>query len=159
MRSYGRKSTFPLVLLFVGIFAFWWGISVLAQNDTAAPAPSIALPASASTADASQNISGPVALNITQKGTVYTYSGSLPVSSSCDDLGTGIAVGGDNSAHVTVLLTVTRPLIPCAETAGDASNEPFSASLSVASGTKPVLDGLTVNGVIVATNIQEIKTK
>ncbi|HEY5383245.1 MAG TPA: hypothetical protein VIJ88_01680, partial [Candidatus Paceibacterota bacterium] len=151
MRGRGHQGKSFLILLFVIIFAFWWGVSVIAQNEqgplaTLSSAPPVYLPAAVP-----QNVPGPVAVLVTQKGTVYTYSGSLPLPSSCDELGTGIAVNGTNPAHVTLLLILSKPLTACAEAAGGVIEEPFSASLSVKPGTKVVFDGLTVNGVIVTT--------
>lgn len=156
MRRRGRQGKFSLIGLFVVIFAFWWGISVLSQNGAATPADA-ALPASASSAYAPQNITSPLALNVMQKGTVYTYAGSVPLSSSCDQLSTGIAVHGSNPTHITILLTVTKPLVACVGTSG--TNTHFSVSLSVKAGTQAVFDNLMLNGSIVPTALQVIKTK
>ena len=143
MQSRAHSGTWSLVLLFVCIFAFWWGIAVLAQNNNVASVPY-----------APEGVSGPVAVRITSANNTYTYSGSVPLASPCDELGEGIAVNGQHPPHITVLLTLMKPSVACAQASDGSSSEPFSVSVSVASGTKAVLDGLTVNGIIMPTTIQ-----
>ena len=153
MRSKGRQGTYSLLLLFVGIFAFWWGIAVLAENDKGtygAPSTAQASPSNAGTYIA-EAVQGPIAVQTMHKGAVYTFSGSVPLASVCDELGTGISVSKSNPPHVTVILTLQKPTNLCAE--GATTTQPFAVSLTVASGTQALLDGVTVNGVIVATRL------
>lgn len=160
MRSKGHQGKYSLIVLFVGIFAFWWGIAVLAQNDkTAYTAPQTASAASPAGAYISQTIAGPVAIQATVKGgTVYTYSGSIPLTDICEELGTGIAVNGSNPQHVTIVLTLKEPVAGCAQASGGDTLQPFAVFLSVAPGTKALLDGLTVNGAIVETTVAKTVT-
>lgn len=160
-RSKSHQGKFSLVLLFVAIFAFWWGIAVLSQNGKGTYAQPQSVSASATNAGtyAPQNIAGPVDVTLEVKGsTLYTYSGSLMLTSACDTLSTGIAVNGTNPERVTILLNLAKPLDTCTEATGDTLEQPFAVSLAVASGTKAVLDGLTVNGVIVPTNFHKVTT-
>ena len=159
MRYKGRQGKFSLLLLFVGIFAFWWGIAVLAQNDSPASAqinPSVA--ASDSAAYLPQNISGKVALQVAHTGDVYTYSGALPTPSACDSLGSGIAVQGSDPVHVTVVLTLMKPVVTCSGASSAGEMQPFSVSLSVKPGAKALLDGVTVNGIIMGTTLEEVSS-
>ncbi len=154
MRSKGRQSKFSLVLLFVGIFAFWWGIAVLTQNNKSTSTASYVASASpVSTADTyvPQTVTGPITIHANVKQGTYTYSGSVPLSSTCDELATGVSVTGTNPEHVTIILTLKRPS-ECTDTSA-APAQPFAVSLSVPANTKAVLDGLTVNGVIVTTHL------
>ena len=153
MNSKGRQGTYALLLLFVGIFAFWWGIAVLTQNSKGPYAAS-------RTAEASplevgtytqEGVQVPIAIQTSHKGSLYTYSGTVPLTSVCDKLGTGISVTNTNPAHITVVLTLQRPVSACRELG--SSSQPFAVSLTVASGTRAVLDGVTVNGVIAATQM------
>ena len=160
MRSKGRRGKLSLILLFVGIFAFWWGIAVLTQNGKVLPSLSSAS-APSSVAYAIQNFSGPLTVDTSvSNNNVYTYSGSLPLVSSCDQLGTGLAVSGTNPAHVTVLLTLMKPVVDCAEAAdGPDDVQPFSVSIAVKPGAKAVLDGVTVNGIIIAAKVETAGTQ
>lgn len=151
-KSKSRQGKYSLLLLFVGIFAFWWGIAVLAQNNKPGSA-AIHVP-SASAAEKTmytlQSIEGPVKIHATLKGDAYTYSGSVPLTSACDELGTGVSITGADTKHVTIVLTLQKPMDGCAYTTSEELEQPFAVSISVASGTKATLDGLTVNGAIVA---------
>ena len=156
MRGKGHQSKYSLLVLFVAIFAFWWGIAVLTQNtkpNYTAPQSVSAVPSSA----IPQDISGPVPVqeSVSSAG-VYSYTGSVPLPDSCDDLGTGISVSGQNPEHVTIILTLTKPLTSCVEAAGTGVQQPFGVSVAAPSGAKAVLDGLTVNGVIVPTTLTKV---
>jgi hypothetical protein len=156
MRSKGHRSTYSLLILFVGIFAFWWGIAVLARNDKSTPAVSYVASASpVSTADTyvPQTVSGPVAIEATIVSGTHTYKGSIPLTSMCDALSTGISVSGSNPEHVSIVLTLKRPST-CAEETTGAMSQPFAVSLAVPSNTEAVFDGLTINGAIVATTLK-----
>jgi len=151
MRSKGYQGKYSLILLFVGIFAFWWGIAVLAQSNKTSTSSTQSAASSAALMYTPQTPSGPVELQTIKTPTSYTYSGLLALSTPCDQLGTGLATSGSGTVHVTVALTYMKQVSACKE-AFDGSDElPFSASLSVPPGTKVVLDGLTINGVIVQT--------
>jgi hypothetical protein len=155
MLSRNRPGKLSLLLLFVCIFAFWWGIAVLTQN-SAAPGTEQAPVGSTNTIP--QGVSGPIGVDISISNNRYTYSGSVPLVSSCDELGEGIAVHGEDPAHVTILLTLVRQSA-CAEAAGGGTEEPFSVSVSASAGAKVMLDGLTVNGVIVPTTVKNTGTQ
>ena len=159
MRRKSHQGKYSLILLFVGIFAFWWGIAVLAQNDKsaslgtsvspvaqAAPAPSV-------DNDTFESISNPIAIQETVKGNVYTYSGSIMLPNPCDNVGTGISVNGFNPEHITIFLTLTKSLTGCTDQPQTFTAQPFGVSLTIATGTKAILDGLTVNGIIAATHL------
>jgi hypothetical protein len=154
MQSRAHSGRWSLVLLFVCIFAFWWGIAVLGQNNKGSSNTQPTANA-ASVAYVPEGVSGPVAVQVAFVNDTYTYSGSVSSASPCDQLGEGIAVHGNNPSHVTVVLTLMKQSGICTDTMGDA-NEPFAVSVSVASGTKAVLDGLTVNGIITPTTIQSV---
>ncbi len=158
MRSKGHRSTYSLLILFVGIFAFWWGIAVLARNDKSAPAsPYVASASPVSTADTyvPQTVTGPIAIHSSIKDGTYTYSGSIPLSSECDELGTGISVSGSNPEHVTIVLTLKRPNQCDIAHVGNVE-QPFAVSLAVPTNAKAVFDGLTVNGAIVPVNLSAL---
>jgi hypothetical protein len=138
MRRKGHRSKLSLLLLFVVIFAFWWGISVLTQTGVG-PSLTASVP--------SQVPSNLVTVNVTYQNNVYTFAGALPLSAACDEFGSGIAVNGQNPDHVTILLTLAKPFVDCAQ-AASGPGQPFSVSLSVQPGVKVVLDGLTINGAI-----------
>jgi hypothetical protein len=157
MQNRAHSGKLSLVLLFVCIFAFWWGIAVLSQNNTGS-SNTQATANAASVAYVPEGISGPVAVQVSFANNTYTYSGSVPLTSPCDQLGEGIAVNGSNPSHITVLLTLMKQPGTCTDTGGDA-NEPFAVSVSVAPGTKAVLDGLTVNGIITPTAIQQVSAQ
>ena len=155
MQNRAHSGRLSLVLLFVCIFAFWWGIAVLTQNNNGAPSGQPTANA-ASVAYVPEAVSSPVAVQVSFANNTYTYSGIVPAASACDQLGEGISVNGSNPSHVTVLLTLMKQQGACTDT-GD-SNEPFAVSVSVGAGTKAVLDGLTVNGVITPTTVQTAGT-
>ncbi|HUD02593.1 MAG TPA: hypothetical protein VMR46_01045 [Candidatus Paceibacterota bacterium] len=157
MQNRAHSGKLSLVLLFVCIFAFWWGIAVLTQNNTGAPNAQPTANA-ASVASIPQEVSGPVAVQVSFANNTYTYSGTVPLASPCDQLGEGIAINGKDPSYVTVLLTLMKQPGICKATSGD-TNEPFSVSVSVASGTKAVLNGLTVNGIITPTAIQQVSAE
>ncbi|MGC9602591.1 MAG: hypothetical protein ABSE76_02520 [Minisyncoccia bacterium] len=155
MQNRAHSSTWSLVLLFVCIFAFWWGIAVFTQNSTGvsnqqptADAPSVQY--------VPQGTLKPVEVQVAFANNTYTYSGSMPLDSSCEELGEGISVNGQNPSHVTILLTLVKPSVACAQASEGGTNEPFSVSVLVASGTKAMLDGLTINGIIIPTTIKSI---
>lgn len=156
MRSRSHQGKYSLILLFVGIFAFWWGIAVLSQTDKSAYPASQASASPVSTSSyVPQAVAGTVAVQTSFASGTYTYSGSVPLALSCDELGTGISVTGTNPEHVTIILTIQRP-VGCKDR-DTAVSQPFAASLSVPPNTKAVLDGLTVNGVIVQTSLSATK--
>jgi hypothetical protein len=157
MQSRAHSGRWSLVLLFVCIFAFWWGIAVLGQNNTATPSGQPTANA-ASVAYVPEAVAGPVAVQVAFTNDTYTYTGLVPLSSPCDELGEGIAVNGRNPSHVTILLTLMKQPGACTETSGD-TNGPFLVSVSVAPGTKAVLDGLTINGIITPTTIQPVSAE
>ena len=157
MQNRAHPGRLSLVLLFVCIFAFWWGIAVLTQNNTASSSTQ-SLANAASATPVPEGVPGPVGMQVAFVKNTYTYSGSVPAASPCDMLGEGIAVNGKNPSHVTILLTLMKQPGTCTDTTGD-SNEPFAVSVSVASGTKAVLDGLTVNGIITPTTLQQVSVK
>ena len=152
MQNRAHSGRLSLVLLFVCIFAFWWGIAVLTQNNSGAPSGQPTANA-ASVAFMPEAVAGPVAVQVSFANNTYTYSGIVPAASACDQLGEGISVNGSNPSHVTVLLTLMKQSGICREASGDAS-QPFAVSVSVASGTKAILDGLTINGIITPTTIK-----
>ncbi len=156
MQNRAHSGKLSLVLLFVCIFAFWWGTAVLTQNNT--PSNTQLAANAASVASIPEEVSGPIAIQVAFANNTYTYSGSVSAASPCDQLGEGIAVHGKSPSHATILLTLMKHQGACTDAAGDA-NEPFSVSVSVATGTKAVLDGLTVNGAIASTTIQQVNAK
>gem|GEM_PF-2077821 len=158
MHQRSHSGRLSLILLFVCIFAFWWGIATLAQNSKAAPDPTSSTPAAVA-AYVPQQVSGPVTMQVAVANDMYTYSGSVPLASSCEQLGEGIAVKGRDPSHITVLLTLTQPATACAEASGGSTSEPFAVSASVTPGTKAILDGITVNGVITPATIQPAGTQ
>ncbi len=155
MRRKGHQAKYSLMLLFVGIFAFWWGIAVLAQNDKA-PTPTMqaatALPQEMIHASL-PSINGALSIHVVKNSGTYSYSGNILLSSPCEELGIGIASSGSSTVHVTIPLTLFAPSNGCNDTSEGTSSAPFSASLSVSPGAKVVFDGVTINGVIVATTL------
>jgi hypothetical protein len=92
---------------------------------------------------------GPIAVHSSIANNEASYTGDIVIPSACDILGTGIAVKGQNPAHVTVLFTLTAPQTGCAAAAQTLTTAPFAVSVTIMPGAKkPVFDGVTVNGVI-----------
>ncbi|MDE1925146.1 MAG: hypothetical protein KGH79_03125 [Patescibacteria group bacterium] len=144
-----RRSRSALVLLFVGIFALWWGIAVINQSGTSTASGSTGAPA-----PYDAYTGGPIIVKSSANNGVVSYSGVLALPSPCDMLGSGIAEHGVNPAHVTVALSIIASNGCTA--AGAPAEAPFEVSISSGPRTqKPVLDGVTVNGVIEDVHLQQ----
>lgn len=136
-----RRAQWSLMVLLVGIFALWWGVSVLSgQNYTFKNSSAAKL--------VSYTSNTPIIVYGSMLGNTHTFEGSVPLANSCEVLGSGIAVQGSNPAHVTVVLSLMESPGLCAQAAGN-SEEMFNVSLSLPTNTQVVFDGTTMNGVIV----------
>ncbi len=93
-------------------------------------------------------ISDPIIVHTkTTPGGTSVYWGSFPLQSQCGTISTGLAALNPAVPHVTLLFTVLEPAGGC-DTPGTAAQD-FSASyIPLAKNTKPVFEGVTVNGII-----------
>lgn len=155
MRSKGRQGRYSLILLFLGIFAFWWGIAVLGQGGKSDAVQAVAMQQQAAVY-VPQQVSGPLSIATSSNGNTFSYSGSISLSPECERLATGVSVTGASPKHVTVMLTLERKA-NCTSTTTSIVKQPFAVSVEVPSGTSPILDGVTTNGAIVAITSAEAK--
>ena len=140
-----RRRT-ALFLLFVGIFASWWGVSQFGRLSSLPSTPeqqSAALPL-VQYADPSV-----VMIEHSQEGDLHTYSGSITLPSECSELGSGIAAQG-SPLRVTILISITSAS-PCIS--ATPMSQPFVVSVSAPE--EPQFSGITVNGVIIPSHIIE----
>jgi hypothetical protein len=137
-----KPHSTSLVLLLVCIFAFWWGVSVLAQNSSFG---------GTQTAATGQSNAGPLAITESRSGDTYTYSGNFVPGSACEQIGSGISYSGTAQNQVTILLNTTSASTDCAQAAGTASI-PFSASIKLAGG-EPSFAGVLLNNQPIAAQL------
>ena len=148
------RSRTALLLLFVILFAFWWGVSIISQKTPPAP---IASPQTTLIDNrVAFSTTSPIIVHYSVDKNTHTYSGTLMLPSSCDTLGTGVTTSGSEPIHISILLSVLRSTSNCHEGPGDA--EPFSVSISSkAKSAAPLFDGVTVNSAITSSTLVETK--
>lgn len=143
-----RSKTF-LLLLFVIIFACWWGVSVLSQVSNTASIGQAQAPIAVSYVPTTTMI-----ITHSIENGMQTYAGSFTPLSLCDNLGVGNRSNNPGVLHVSIALTLTTTAGPC-DLTGEVSPEPFSVGIT--SDTSPVFDGVTLNGVIIPSKLVEKK--
>jgi len=143
-----KPHSTALVLLMVCIFAFWWGISILAEHTF-----SSSVSASASTAAPTENTE-PLTVYESSSGQIYTYHGTY-AAGDCDSLGSGARYEGGKNGQVIILLTTISSPTNCADASKAAGNETqdFSVSVSVQPGYSIAFQGLMLNGTLMPTQL------
>jgi hypothetical protein len=141
-----RRKSGAFAVLLVALFALWWGVALISSrggsiSTTALPGPAV-----------DSYVGGPIAVEHSVLDGMDVYHGSVALPSACDTLGTGLATRSGTPPHLTITLTINKT--PGCGAAQGSDAEPFAVSVS-RQKTPPVLDGVTVNGVIVSNTLAE----
>jgi len=147
-RMKARRVKWALWVLFVALFAFWWGVAVLASQESTALAT--ATPADAT---AVADTSGPLRIFHTAVGSQHIYQGIIKLPEACDSVATAVNSLTGTPNHITIALTITRPT-DCATAAGDGT-PPFRVGYAGSYAQPPVIDGVVINNVIVPFIIEQ----
>jgi len=130
------RARTPLVILFIAIFAAWWGVSVLSNvAQVSVTSPQVA---SANT---------PVIVHHTHDGINDIFTGSLSLP-SCTSLSTGVQSVGLAPREVTIELSTAN----CTSTS--LSDQPFEVEVASAD-SQTLFEGVTLNGMPLVSELEE----
>jgi hypothetical protein len=91
-RGMGKhRAALVLILLLLAVLSGWWLLEV---HYASGPMPAL-------------NTHTPIVVHHSQSGGLHTYTGSVPLSSACVVLSTGIETAGQNPAYITLMLSAT----------------------------------------------------